>query len=224
MDEQQKELFIKLTQFLGQVLGKQYEIVFHVISDEGSYIAAIANNHISGRTTSSPLTSFASELVQEKEYLNKDFLCDYKARVGKSKIVTGSTFFIKNQNKIVGILCINHDTTELRSAISKIIELEKINDFSDLLDIHSQNNVNLHNMSNIETLSHSIEDILAENIDLKYLNSGYSLSTEQKDEIIKKLHSKGIFNIKGSIPIVAKLLNISEPSVYRYLQKLKNNL
>ncbi|QOR01452.1 helix-turn-helix transcriptional regulator [Campylobacter sp. 2014D-0216] len=224
MDEQQKELFIKLTQFLGQVLGKQYEIVFHVISDEGSYIAAIANNHISGRTTSSPLTSFASELVQEKEYLNKDFLCDYKARVGKSKIVTGSTFFIKNQNKIVGILCINHDTTELRSAISKIIELEKINDFSDLLDIHSQNNVNLHNMSNIETLSHSIEDILAENIDLKYLNSGYSLSTEQKDEIIKKLHSKGIFNIKGSISIVAKLLNISEPSVYRYLQKLKNNL
>ncbi|MBT0605418.1 helix-turn-helix domain-containing protein, partial [Campylobacter lari] len=27
--------------------------------------------------------------------------------------------------------------------------------------------------------------------------------------------------IKGSIPIVAKSLNISEPSVYRYLQKLK---
>ncbi|OCX43241.1 DNA-binding protein [Campylobacter ornithocola] len=224
MDEQQKELFVKLTQFLGQVLGDQYEIVFHVISDEGSYIAAIANNHISGRTINSPLTSFASELVQEKEYLNKDFLCDYKAKVGKSKIVTGSTFFIKNKNKIVGILCINHDTTELRNAISKIIELEKINDFSDLLDVHNQNNVKLHNMSNIETLSHSIEDILAENIDLKYLNSGYSLSTEQKDEIIKKLHSKGIFNIKGSIPIVAKSLNISEPSVYRYLQKLKNNL
>ncbi|CAM4165437.1 transcriptional regulator [Campylobacter armoricus] len=221
MDEQQKELFIKLTQFLGQVLGSNYEIVFHVISEEGSYIAAIANNHISGRTINSPLTSFASELIQEKEYLNKDFLCDYKAKVGKSKIVTGSTFFIKNQNKIVGILCINHDTTEIRSAISKIIELEKINDFSDLLNIQNQNNVNLHNMSNIETLSHSIEDILAENIDLKYLNSGYSLSTEQKDEIIKNLHSKGIFNIKGSIPIVAKSLNISEPSVYRYLQKLK---
>ncbi|WP_291951628.1 PAS domain-containing protein [Campylobacter sp.] len=221
MDKQQKELFIKLTQFLGQVLGKQYEIVFHVISNEGSYIAAIANNHISGRTINSPLTSFASKLIQEKEYLNKDFLCDYKAKVGKSKIVAGSTFFIKNQNKIVGILCINHDTTELRKSISKIIELEKINDFSDLLDIHNQNNINLHDMSNIETLSYSIEDILAENIDLKYLNSGYNLSTEQKDEIIKKLHSRGIFNIKGSIPIVAKSLNISEPSVYRYLQKLK---
>ncbi|MBF7049394.1 PAS domain-containing protein [Campylobacter volucris] len=221
MDELQKELFIKLTQFLGQVLGDKYEIVFHVISEEGSYIAAIANNHISGRTINSPLTSFASELIQEKEYLTKDFLCDYKAKVGNSKIVTGSTFFIKNQNKIVGILCINHDTTELRTAISKIIELEKINDFSDLLNINNQNNTNLQNMSNIETLSHSIEDILAEHINLDYLNSGYNLSIEQKDDIIKNLHSKGIFNIKGSISIVAKFLNMSEPSVYRYLQKLK---
>lgn len=221
MDELQKELFVKLTHFLGQVLGANYEIVFHVISDEGSYIAAIANNHISGRTISSPLTSFASELIQEKEYLNKDFLCDYKAKVGNSKIVTGSTFFIKNQNKIVGILCINHDTTELKNAISKIIELEKVQGFDDLLDINNQNNLNFTDMGNIETLSHSIEDILAENIDLKYLSSGYSLSTEQKDEIIRNLNSKGIFNIKGSIAIVAKFLNMSEPSVYRYLQKLK---
>lgn len=35
MDEKQKEQFIKLTNFLGQVLGKQYEVVFHVLSKEG---------------------------------------------------------------------------------------------------------------------------------------------------------------------------------------------
>ena len=49
MNDEQKELFIKLTHFLGQVLGKSYEVVFHIISKKGSYIAAIENSHISGR-------------------------------------------------------------------------------------------------------------------------------------------------------------------------------
>lgn len=87
MDEKQKEQFIKLTNFLGQVLGKQYEVVFHVLSKEGAYIAAIANSHVSGRTLESPLSAFASELVQNKAYLKEDFLCDYKALIGKSKLV-----------------------------------------------------------------------------------------------------------------------------------------
>lgn len=66
MDEGQKQQFIKLTYFLGEVLGEQYEIVFHVITEDGAYIAAIANNHISGRSLDSPLTAFASEFMQNK--------------------------------------------------------------------------------------------------------------------------------------------------------------
>ncbi len=44
----------------------------------------------------------------------------------------------------------------------------------------------------------------------------------QKEEITKTLYQKGIFNIKGSVPIVARLLKISEPSVYRYLKNFKS--
>ncbi|EIR5586132.1 helix-turn-helix domain-containing protein, partial [Campylobacter jejuni] len=54
-----------------------------------------------------------------------------------------------------------------------------------------------------------------------YLNSDYQLSIAQKEEIAEKLYEKGIFNIKGAVPIVAKFLKISEPSVYRYLKKFK---
>ncbi|EGF0301941.1 DNA-binding protein, partial [Campylobacter jejuni] len=133
MDEKQKEQFIKLTNFLGQVLGKQYEVVFHVLSKEGAYIAAIANSHVSGRTLESPLSAFASELIQNKKYLEKDFLCDYKALAGKSKLIRGSTFFIKNHDKLVGILCINHDTSIMRDLICKMIDLEKIGDMGEIL-------------------------------------------------------------------------------------------
>ncbi|MCW1359694.1 PAS domain-containing protein [Campylobacter sp. US33a] len=224
MDEKQKEQFIKLTNFLGQVLGKQYEIVFHVIDEEGAYIAAIANNHISGRTLKSPLSAFASELIQNKAYLKEDFLYDYKALIGKSKLVRGSTFFIKNTDKLVGILCINHDTSAIRDAVCKIIDIEKLDDMSEILNPNKENNENnieINDLGNIETLSHSIEEILAQSIDMNYLNANYQLSISQKEEIAKTLYEKGIFNIKGSVPIVAKLLKISEPSVYRYLKKFK---
>ena len=219
MVQKQKEQFIKLTHFLGEVLGEQYEVAFHVIEDDGAYLAAIANNHISGRTIHAPLTAFASELIQEKTFLEKDFLCDYKALVGKSKTIRGSTFFIKQDKKLLGILCINHDSSEMQKAISKIIDLEKLGDFLSI-SLH-QDTTQGKNAVSVETLSHSIEDILAESIDLTYLKSGFTLSVQQKHDVINKLYLKGIFNIKGSIPIVAKLLNTSEPSIYRYLQKLK---
>lgn len=221
MDEKQKEQFIKLTKFLGQVLGKQYEVVFHVIDKKGTYIAAIENNHISGRTLESPLDAFISELIQKKVYLKKDFLYDYKALVEKNKFVRGSTFFIKNSDELVGILCINHDTSVIRDAICKIIDIEKLDDMGEFLSQDESSNLEINDLANVETLSRSIEEILAQNIDMSYLNSNYQLSITQKEEIAKTLYEKGIFNIKGAVAIVAKFLKISEPSVYRYLKKFK---
>lgn len=218
MNEEQKELFVKLTHFLGKVLGKSYEVVFHVVSKDGSYIAAIENNHISGRTLDSPLTAFGSKLLQEKAYLKDDFLCNYKALTQENKLLQGSTFFIKKAQKLVGILCINHDTSEIEKAVHKIIEIENLHNFYDLVEsTQPQTHVA------IENLSQSIEDILAQSIDLNYLKSGFALSTTQKNNIIKQLYQKGIFHIKGSLLIVAKLLKISESSIYRYLNKLKKD-
>ncbi|MBZ7948379.1 PAS domain-containing protein [Campylobacter sp. RM9929] len=221
MDEKQKEQFIKLIKFLGQVLGKQYEVVFHVIDKKGTYIAAIENNHISGRTLESPLDAFISELIQKKVYLKKDFLYDYKALVEKNKFVRGSTFFIKNSDELVGILCINHDASVIRDAICKIIDIEKLDDMGEFLSQDESSNLEINDLANVETLSRSIEEILAQNIDMSYLNSNYQLSITQKEEIAKTLYEKGIFNIKGAVAIVAKFLKISEPSVYRYLKKFK---
>ncbi|EAL5084671.1 DNA-binding protein, partial [Campylobacter jejuni] len=96
-------------------------------------------------------------------------------------------------------------------------DLEKIGDMGDILGNISFS----QNDSNIETLSHSIEDILVQSVDSSYLNFDYQLSITQKEEIAEKLYEKGIFNIKGAVPIVAKFLKISEPSVYRYLKKFK---
>ena len=109
MNNVQKKYFIGLTHFLGNVLGPKYEVVFHSFDKNKAHMEAIANSHVSGRTLSSPLSSFGSSLLQDKVYLDKDFVFNYKAVADSEKVIRGATYFIKNGDKLEGILCINHD-------------------------------------------------------------------------------------------------------------------
>jgi predicted transcriptional regulator YheO len=47
------------------------------------------------------------------------------------------------------------------------------------------------------------------------------LSSQEKIEVVRELNELGVFLLKGGVSQVAASLSISEPTVYRYLQKLK---
>ncbi len=49
------------------------------------------------------------------------------------------------------------------------------------------------------------------------LDQQITLNKDLKVEIIRQLNEKGVFQIKGAVSQVARL-NISDPSVYRYLK------
>lgn len=83
-------------------------------------------------------------------------------------------------------MCINHDTSIMRDLICKMIDLEKIGDMGDILGNISFS----QNDSSIETLSHSIEDILVQSVDSSYLNSDYQLSITQKKKLLKSYMKK----------------------------------
>ena len=48
------------------------------------------------------------------------------------------------------------------------------------------------------------------------------MTTDEKTQIMKALDECGIFNIRGSVQEVAKKLQMSEPSIYRYIKKIKS--
>ena len=58
--------YIKLTEFLGQALGPDYEVALHDMTDKNRSIVAIANNHISGREIGAPLTNVALKILMDK--------------------------------------------------------------------------------------------------------------------------------------------------------------
>ena len=52
-----------------------------------------------------------------------------------------------------------------------------------------------------------------------YMEHG-RLNADEKMVIMRALQKQGVFNVKGAIPLVAKELASSEPTIYRYLKKI----
>ncbi|WP_291951637.1 PAS domain-containing protein [Campylobacter sp.] len=210
MDKKTKAHYIKLVKFLADTLGRNYEIVLHDVSEDGANIAEIANNHISKRTINSPLTGIAMEMIKNKTYLERDYITHYKLSSENSKSMSGSTFFIKKDEKLEGLLCINHDITAFKKISDEILSLAYIYDNPD-----EESEGREYAKLNLEEL---VKD--ATNMSIEELKNK-TLKPKEKQKIIVHFYDKGVFNIKGIIPKVAEILNISEPSVYRHLQKIK---
>lgn len=217
----------KLVEFLGIVLGDNYEVILHIIEKDNSYVGAIANNHISGRTINAPLTELALKMMKDKTYQDKDYVTNYKGITKLGTEIRGSTYFIKDENKeLIGMLCINFDFSKHKKIANDILDLAQLqlNMFSPIEDetVTSQKKTieEHHDNEIIEYFSDSINEIVYSVVDPSLLNPNIALKQEQKIEIINQLYKKGIFQLKGAVSQVAELLNISEPSVYRYLKMI----
>ncbi|MGB6177701.1 helix-turn-helix transcriptional regulator [Carnobacterium sp.] len=218
MEKEIMEHYKKIVYYFGELLGPTYEVLLHVLTSEtDSYIGAIANGELSGRSLDAPLTDFALNLIKDKVYLEKDFITGYKGTVSNGKEFRSSTLFIKDSNgKLTGLLCINFDVDQYKYIAKDILSLAQI-----ILPINdlSSNDKEPY----IENFSNSVRDIILTVIDSKLLSPDIKLSQNQKIEIIKILEDKGVFQIKGAVVEVAATLSISEASVYRYLQTVMRN-
>lgn len=115
--------YIKVTEFLGLTLGPDYEVALHDMTDKNRSIIAIANNHISGRDVGAPLTNVALKILMDKSYEVQDYRLHYCGMSAKGKVLRSSTMFIKQNGKLIGMLCINFDDSKYREASDAILKL-----------------------------------------------------------------------------------------------------
>lgn len=215
MNAKKLELYKALATFLGHSLGSNFEIVLHVLEAGNYHIGAIENNHISGRTTNSPVTDFALKLMSTKAHERDDFVVNYKAETINGKKLKGSTFFIKDEDgNLEGLLCINQDISQYEDLSQEILKLAGLSNAPvDILDLENQKR-----NDTVEILEESIEDMVNSIVEPDLLNGKVNLNKEAKLEIIRQLNDKGVFQIKGAVAKVAVILKISEPSIYRYVK------
>lgn len=222
MSPERLATYKSLVAFLGEVMGEQFEIVLHVIEEKNVWIETIVNGQLSGRTENSPLTKFALELIESKAYLEKDYVTSYKTVTNTGKILQGATFFIKTDNQLEGMVCINMDYSgqlELAESMIKMLHLPKKMTAKELLGHSTEKETD----DFTEILSENVQDIIHEYIDPSLINDNVSLTQEARLEIIRTLERKGVFQLKGAVTQVAKILKVSEPTIYRYRKIIEHS-
>lgn len=207
--------YIGLVDFLADFLGTDAEVVLHDMTDLENSVIAIRNNHISGRQVGAPATDLVLKILKNKKYDNYNYLSNYKGTSQLGKPLKSATFFIRNEkNKIEGMLCINMDVekmSQVKDYIEQLLGFKEEQDNNDPIS---------------ETLSQSAQELTLGSIQ-KVVDS-FSIPPERMDQdekiaIIRELSEKGVFLIKGAVGQAAQALKVSEPTIYRYLGKLKKN-
>ncbi len=219
-----REHYIKLVSFLGLVLGPNYEIALHDLSMGDDSIIAISNGHVTNRTIGSPLTPLMMEYISNERYKNEDYDVNYYSVSMKNKILRSSTIYIKDMGRLVGLLCLTFDDSKFKDISDAIMSLchpdELIKGFSfERIDDLSIN-------QDTEIVSTNVEELISETINSIIKRSNLDTNKLKKRErifIVSELRKRGIFSLKDAVSEVKNNLNISEATIYRYLNELEKN-
>lgn len=216
------EHYINLVEFLGLVLGPSYEIALHDLSREDKTIVAIANGQVTERGLGAPLTSPILGFLSKERYRKINHEVNYTVFNMNQKKLRSSTLYIKDKGELVGLLCITFDDERYRD-ISKLImglchpdDLLQENNFERIEDLKTNGTTEVYGRDIHEVFSNSLQEILKDNnlpID--------RLKKDEKLKIVAYLKDKGIFLLKGAVPEVAKLLDSSEATIYRYISEVE---
>ena len=210
---------IVLAEFVSKCLGENVEVVIHDFSAGFNQSAvAVFNGHVSGRGIGAPLTPTGMAFLRDERIMQQDYIANYDGTTIDGKPVRSSTFFIRNRrNKIIGTFCVNVDISQyliLNKALEKLIYAEEVDagcgaGYPHLLK---------------ESFPRSLEEHIGISISTQAAQTGRLLSEFTANDniaVILELEKQGMFSIKGSVKAVAAALNISQPTAYRYLERIR---
>ncbi|MDL2301105.1 PAS domain-containing protein [Lachnospiraceae bacterium OttesenSCG-928-D06] len=201
-------IYAALVPFVSEVCGKGCEIVLHDLTNPESSIVAIENS-LTGRQIGDCLTDLARETMEGDHYKTNDYRSGYSG-LTKKKEYLSFTYYIKNRDRLIGLLCVNKD-------------LSSTKDFTKgLKDLFEQFNIALPVENEVcENLEPSVGAMLEDLVANAITQTGIApkrMSRQEKIELVHRLNEQGILMMKGAVSEIAKQLIISEPTVYRYLK------
>ena len=176
-------------------------------------MVAIRNGHISGRQLGSPVTDLALQVLNEAGYKDEPYICGYQSRGRNGHVLKSATYFIRdNHHNIVGMMCLNSDCQNMVRARDLLTELI------------GTMNIPEETQEVSESFNTNVMDLIESNFRKVYPDVSVrpqELSQKEKIEIVAHLSDMGTFLMKGAVGYVAEKLEVSIPTVYRYLNIIK---
>lgn len=207
------EKLMPMVDAIAATFGKNCEVVLHDLSKPHQSIIKIANGHITGRDVGSPATDLVLSFLKKRQ--KKDSIIGYRTKTKKGAELKSTTVFIRdNKGKIVGALCINIDITPYVSTKNVLEELCLIYNSGDVEG----------GKQFPEKFESSVDNVINELLQQSMKKIGkpvVHMGKEDKLQIIRDLKERGLFLIKGSAKRVSQELNVSLPTIYKYLEEIQ---
>ncbi len=224
MEREMRKQYMVLVDFLGRVLGPDYEVALHELNDDSNEIIAIVNGHLTERQLGCPLRNKTLEFVTSRLYETQDYVTQFETTSIHGKKFCSNTMFIKGEDgELAGLLCINFDASRYDELSKRVAELcasvPQVKESSGqyLSEETSTEQAPAYPTSIAGATASIVSEVVA-----NYPVAVDRLTQDEKMEIMNILSRKGVFLLKGSVSYVAKELHSSEASIYRYLGKLNN--
>ena len=191
-------------------------------------IIAIANSHISGRKLGAPLTNMSLSILRDKSYEHTDYHLHYYSINVNGKDLRSSTFFIKDNGKLIGLLCINFGDSRCQNICDRILSLCHPDLFvaAELPQAGATWDEALEDCPAAEKFCNSADAVAVDAINWELERMGVTpkqLTPEKRLQVIAALEAGGLFLLKGAVKSAAASLRCSQASVYRYITQIKNS-
>lgn len=210
-------LFIPLVDFLGEVLGENTEILLHDLSQPDNSVIAISHGFHSGRTLGSPITDLAMDIQNSQSYKKEHYLTHYRA-ISKGKQYLSSTYYIKNGDKLIGMLCLNTNIQPAQNFAAAMETFMKATNLGAFIDETPDNHAVRENLDTpIASLAETIISRTIQNSNI----IPERMTREEKMQIVWTLTEQDIPRMKGAVSEIARQLQLSESTVYRYISQYK---
>lgn len=192
---------------IAAMYGEHTEVLLHSLDRNNPSIVKIANGHITGRSIGAPITDFA--LFKLKK--GQDISDSYVTKTSSGKTLRSITTVIRNSANIpIGLLCIN---TDMDAPLQSVLRIMLSENLSRCEPVNSPENFA---RSIDESLQTTLDKISAE-----VKANDQVLPSKKNREIVTQLYDLGVFELKDSIQIAAKRLDISVHTIYRYQREIK---
>ena len=217
-------ILIPVVRGLAKILGKDYEVNLHDVSIPERSLVLCENGYVTGRSEGGPMTDFGLLMLQSEEYQSREGVFNYLAKNNRGELIHCSCIFIRDENdKIIGFLCINYDLKKAVAAQELIEGLLRVEMSGAGVEPAEEPGARFPEPVR-ESFAQDIDEVVGDSLAQVKRRIGKPfkyLTKPEKKEVVRELHDKGFFLLKGSVDILAAEMGNTKFTIYSYIREIQ---
>ena len=217
-------ILIPVVRGLAKILGKDYEVNLHDVSIPERSLVLCENGYVTGRSEGGPMTDFGLLMLQSEEYQSREGVFNYLAKNNRGELIKCSCIFIRDENdKIIGFLCINYDLKKAVAPQELIEGLLRVEMSGAGVEPAEEPGARFPEPVR-ESFAQDIDEVVGDSLAQVKRRIGKPfkyLTKPEKKEVVRELHDKGFFLLKGSVDILAAEMGNTKFTIYSYIREIQ---